>query len=97
MFQQILKVSVRKVTLKLKWQVLGYDRDLTVVAFFTDPAAMDKVLIGAGAQDSRDTAARLRGSGSGSSTRHGLGHGRSRGGDQVKRRARKPGSRSSRS
>ena len=68
-FQQILKESVRKVTLKLKWQVLGSDRDLTFVAFYTDPVAMDHVLNGAGAADS----------GSGSGTGSGSGSGRSRG------------------
>lgn len=51
MFQQILKVSVRRVTLTLNWQVMGSDRDMRVVAFFTDSAAMDKVLNGLGAND----------------------------------------------
>jgi general secretion pathway protein I len=46
MFQEILKVSVRKVTLDVTWKVLGRDRELKVVAFFTDPAAMDKTIIG---------------------------------------------------
>jgi hypothetical protein len=50
-FQQILKDSVRKVTLTVNWQVMGADRDMKVVAFFTDAAAMDKVLHGTGAQD----------------------------------------------
>ena len=72
MFQQILKVSVRKVTLKLKWQVLGYDRDLTFVAFYTDPVAMDQVLSGAGATDLGDTSG---GSGSGSGSGSGRGSG----------------------
>lgn len=51
MFQEILKVSVRKVTLTMKWKVLGRDRDMKVVAFFTDAAAMDKVLSGQGATE----------------------------------------------
>jgi general secretion pathway protein I len=72
MFQQILKVSVRKVTLKLKWQVLGYDRDLTFVAFYTDPVAMDQVLSGAGATDLGDTSG---GSGSGTGSGSGRGSG----------------------
>ncbi|HEY6035861.1 MAG TPA: type II secretion system protein [Kofleriaceae bacterium] len=72
MFQQILKVSVRKVTLKLKWQVLGYDRDMTFVAFYTDPVAMDQVLSGAGSTDLGDTS---NGSGSGSGTGSGRGSG----------------------
>jgi hypothetical protein len=56
MFQQILKVSIRKVSLTLTWQVLGSDRDLKVVAFFTDAGAMDKVLSGLGSQDLDDQA-----------------------------------------
>ncbi len=46
MFQEVLKVSVRKVTLNLKWKVLGSERDMKVVAFFTDPTAMNKTLLG---------------------------------------------------
>lgn len=63
MFQQILKATVRKVTLTVKWKVLGTDRDMSVVAFFTDAAAMDKVIQGMGAQD---LPASGSGSGSGS-------------------------------
>ncbi len=51
MFQEILKVSVRKVTLTVKWKTLGRDRDMKVVAFYTDAAAMDKVLNGLGSQE----------------------------------------------
>lgn len=51
MFQEILKVSVRKVVLTVKWKVIGRDREMKVVAFFTDAAAMDKVLSGAGATE----------------------------------------------
>jgi general secretion pathway protein I len=73
MFQQILKVSVRKVTLKLKWQVLGRDAEpLVFVAFYTDPVAMDQVLSGAGATDLGDTSG---GSGSGSGRGSGSGSG----------------------
>jgi general secretion pathway protein I len=54
MFQEILKVSVRKVTLTMKWKVLGRDREMKVVAFFTDAAAMDKVLSGQGATELPD-------------------------------------------
>jgi len=64
MFQEILKVTVRKVKLTVKWQVLGRDRDMTVIAFFTDPAAMDKVLNGMGSVEVSGT-----GSGSGSGTK----------------------------
>jgi len=63
MFQDILKVSVRKVSLTVKWKVLGSDRDMKVVAFYTDAAAMDKVLSGMGSQELPEAGA---GSGSGS-------------------------------
>jgi general secretion pathway protein I len=67
-FQQILKVSVRKVTLTVTYKVLGNDRELKLVAFFTDPQAMDQVLNGAGSQDLGDTSG-----GSGSGTGSGSG------------------------
>jgi general secretion pathway protein I len=70
MFQEILKDSVRKVTLHLKWQVLGSDRDMTFVAFYTDASAMDRTLNGLGAADS----------GSGSGTGSGSGRGSGSGG-----------------
>jgi general secretion pathway protein I len=63
MFQQILKVSIRKVSLTVTWQVMGSERDMKVVAFFTDAAAMDKVISGMGSQEIPDA-----GSGSGSSS-----------------------------
>jgi general secretion pathway protein I len=66
MFQEILKVSVRKVTLTMKWKVLGRDRDMKVVAFFTDAAAMDKVLSGQGAQELPDVPPGGGGGGGGS-------------------------------
>jgi general secretion pathway protein I len=68
MFQQILKVSVRKVTLTVTYQVLGSDRDFKLVAFFTDPQAMDKVLSGLGSRDLGDDSGAGTGSGSGSKT-----------------------------
>jgi general secretion pathway protein I len=70
MFQQVLKVSVRKVSLTINWQVMGSDRDMKVVAFFTDAAAMDKVINGMGAQDLDDSKSG-NGSGSGSGSRAG--------------------------
>lgn len=76
MFQQILKVSIRKVTLTLDWQVMGSDRDMKVVAYFTDAAAMDKVLSGLGAQDLDDKNA----GGGGGSGGGGGGGGRGSGG-----------------
>jgi general secretion pathway protein I len=64
MFQQILKVSVRKVTLTVSWKVLGQGNSMKVVAFFTDAAAMDKVISGLGSQEIEDS----QGSGAGSSS-----------------------------
>jgi len=61
MFQQILKVTIRKVTLDVTWQVMGSERELKTVAFFTDAAAMDKVINGLGAAEQPG-----QGSGSGS-------------------------------
>jgi prepilin-type N-terminal cleavage/methylation domain-containing protein len=63
MVQQVLKVSIRKVTLVVWWEVMGRTRDLKVVAFFTDASAMDKVLMGLGSQELPAPGA---GSGSGS-------------------------------
>jgi prepilin-type N-terminal cleavage/methylation domain-containing protein len=51
LFQNVLKVSIRKVTLTVSWKVMGRDRDLTTVAFFTDQSAMDKVMMGMGSVD----------------------------------------------
>jgi prepilin-type N-terminal cleavage/methylation domain-containing protein len=75
MFQQILKASIRKVSLTVTWQVMGSDRDMKVVAFITDAASMDKVLMGTGAADLDDQT----GSGSGSGKQSGLGNGRGSG------------------
>jgi general secretion pathway protein I len=51
MFQEILKASVRKVSLTVKWTVLGSENSMKVVAYFTDASAMDKVLNGLGSQE----------------------------------------------
>jgi len=75
MFQEILKDSVRKVTLHVKWQVLGSDRDMTFVAFYTDASAMDRTLNGLGANES--------GSGAGSGTGSGSGRGSGSGGREA--------------
>jgi hypothetical protein len=56
------------VTLTVRWKVLGRDRDLKVVAFFTDPSAMDKVLNGLGSTELSDTTTTGTGSGSGRTT-----------------------------
>jgi general secretion pathway protein I len=69
MFQQILKDTIRKVTLTVNYQVMGSDRDFKVVQFLTDAAAMDKVLSGMGSQELPPAGAGSgsgRGSGSGS-------------------------------
>ena len=72
MVQQVLKVSIRKVTLNTTWKVSGEDEEMKVVVFFTDAAAMDKVLMGLGAQDISDDGS---GSGSGSGSGKGLNSG----------------------
>jgi general secretion pathway protein I len=67
MFQQILKASVRKVTLTVSWKVMGNDSSMRVVCFFTDAAAMDKVLNGLGSQEQSTASGSGAGSGTGSS------------------------------
>ncbi len=67
MFQEVLKVSVRKVTLTLKWKVLGSDREMKVVAFYTDPSAMNKTILG-GMTNALEASGGGSGSGSGSAT-----------------------------
>jgi prepilin-type N-terminal cleavage/methylation domain-containing protein len=64
LFQQVLKVSIRKVTLSVTWKVMGRDRELTTVAFFTDQSAMDKVMMGMGASALPDSGGLGSGSGS---------------------------------
>jgi prepilin-type N-terminal cleavage/methylation domain-containing protein len=68
MFQEVLKVSVRKVTLSVTWTVLGSKRDMKVVAFFTDPTAMNKTLLGQASGALEASGGSGSGSGSGSST-----------------------------
>lgn len=79
MFQQILKVSLRKVSLTLNWKVLGNDRDMKVVQFLTDAASMDKVIQGLGSSDLDDANAAKGGSG-GSGGKGGIPGGRPGGG-----------------
>ena len=73
MFQQILKVTIRKVSLTVNYHVMGSDRDFKVVQFLTDAAAMDKVLNGMGSQELASGSG--SGSGSGSSKQTGAGPG----------------------
>ena len=90
MVQEVLKVSIRKVTLIVTYDILPVGQELSVaercpwdpakksktesdkivclrtVAFFTDAAAMDKVLSGLGSQDLDDVPPGTGGSGEGS-------------------------------
>jgi general secretion pathway protein I len=77
MFQQILKVTIRKISLTLNYQVMGSDRDLKVVQFLTDAAAMDKVLNGMGSGDLDSGSGTGSGSGSGSGSGRGSSSGNS--------------------
>jgi prepilin-type N-terminal cleavage/methylation domain-containing protein len=77
MFQQILKVTIRKISLTVNYQVMGSDRDLKIVQFLTDAAAMDKVLNGMGSQELPPAGS---GSGSGSGRGSGTGGGGTGGG-----------------
>jgi general secretion pathway protein I len=53
--QDSLKASVRKVSLTVKYDVLGEQNELTTVAFFTDAAGLDKGLLGAVNSAAEDT------------------------------------------
>lgn len=79
MIQQVLKVSIRKVTLCVQWELMGRDQTMRTVAFFTDASAMDKVLSGLGAQDLDDQQGSGSGSGRGSGSGSGSGSGRGSG------------------
>lgn len=54
LFQDILKVSIRKITLVVEYEVSGREKKLTTVMFMTDAGAMDKVLAGLGQTDLDD-------------------------------------------
>src|SRR5690606_26364422 len=47
MFRQMLETSIRKVTLKVTWDALGEETSFVTEAYFTEPAAINKVLGGA--------------------------------------------------
>lgn len=57
LFQDILKVSIRKVTLVVKYEVMSRQNELKTVMYVTDAAAMDKVLAGMGQSDLDDARA----------------------------------------
>lgn len=46
--RQVLEASIRKVTLTVTWEVGNEEQTMVVACYFTDPAAMQKVLPGAG-------------------------------------------------
>jgi prepilin-type N-terminal cleavage/methylation domain-containing protein len=48
--QETLKASIRKVTLTVKYDVLGEENELVTVAFFTDPAGLKKGTFGAASE-----------------------------------------------
>jgi prepilin-type N-terminal cleavage/methylation domain-containing protein len=48
LIQETLKASIRKVTLTVKFDVLGEDNELVTVVFLTDPAGLDKGMLGQG-------------------------------------------------
>lgn len=43
---QVLEVSIRKVTVTVTWRVGNEDKEMVVSCYFTDPAAMNKVIGG---------------------------------------------------
>jgi prepilin-type N-terminal cleavage/methylation domain-containing protein len=47
--RQVLEASIRKVTLTVTWEVGKEEQKMIVACYFTDPAAMQKVLPGVGA------------------------------------------------
>lgn len=79
MVQQILKVSIRKVTLTVTYDAAGSEQEMKTVAYYTDAAAMDKIIGGLGSKDLDDEPGGAGGtgteSGSGSGTRPGAGSG----------------------
>jgi general secretion pathway protein I len=49
MIQKMLNDSIRKVTLTVTYKVLGHEREIVVVSYYTDPAQIDQTLQGFGA------------------------------------------------
>ncbi|MCA9675209.1 MAG: prepilin-type N-terminal cleavage/methylation domain-containing protein [Kofleriaceae bacterium] len=54
LIQQVLEVSVRKVILTVSWKVLGRVETMDVVAYFTDPGAMNQAIGGFGGAGAGD-------------------------------------------
>jgi len=76
MIERVFEAAIRKVTLTVKWQVVGAPRELKVVAYFTDPSAMNKVIggaTGAGAGDYGTDGEEPTSTGSGSGSTKGTG------------------------
>ncbi len=81
MVQETLKASIRKVTLTVKWDLMGVEKEMKTVVYLTDAPAMDKVLRGLGAQEASGSGSGSgRGSGSGSGRGSGAGSGTRPGG-----------------
>jgi prepilin-type N-terminal cleavage/methylation domain-containing protein len=53
--KQVLKASIRRVTLTVKWTVINDPRSMVVIEYVTDPAGMQKVLGSLGADGSTPT------------------------------------------
>jgi prepilin-type N-terminal cleavage/methylation domain-containing protein len=49
MFQQVLEVSIRKVTLKVTYDIGNEEEDIVVACYFTDPYGMSRAIGGLGA------------------------------------------------
>ena len=54
MVQQVFKASIRKVTLTVRYEPRGNKREFTLDAYFTDDAAMEKVLFMLNAVEDKD-------------------------------------------
>jgi prepilin-type N-terminal cleavage/methylation domain-containing protein len=48
---KVLEAAIRRVTLTVTWQSAYRDQDLEVIAYFTDPAAMSKVIQTGGVEE----------------------------------------------
>ena len=67
-FRGIMEEAIRKVSLKISYKAAGQDEEFTVDCYFTDPAAVNRVMnLGPGAADGAEGADDGSGSGSGNS------------------------------